>query len=92
MRRRINGLNGRDIFISFLKILAASSAMSAAAYASYYFLHSRLGAASFVMALVEVFIPITIGGIIFVAFAKLLRVTEIEKLYSIFSRKLGRSN
>jgi hypothetical protein len=41
---------------------------------------------------IEAFGPIAIGGVIFVGMAKLLGVTEIEKLYSIFKRKFGRAN
>ena len=92
MRRRISRLNGREIATSLVKILIASSAMAAAAYGSYYFIHARLGGAGIVRAAIEVFVPMALGGLIFVAFAKLLRVTEVEKLYSIFSRKFGRTN
>jgi putative peptidoglycan lipid II flippase len=92
MRRRIGRINGRDILVSFLKILAASTAMAAAAYAGYYFLHVQLGGAGFFKALVEVFVPILIGGIIFVGMAKLLGVTEIEKIYAIFKRKFAGAN
>ena len=92
MRRRISRLNGREIATSLVKILIASSAMAAADYGSYYFIHARLGGAGIVRAAIEVFVPMALGGLIFVAFAKLLRVTEVEKLYSIFSRKFGRTN
>jgi putative peptidoglycan lipid II flippase len=91
MRRRIKRLNGRDIFLSFVKVAIASAAMSATAYASYYFLHVRLGGRGFLYSAVEAFVPIGIGGLTFVGAAKLLRVTEVEKLYEILSRKLGRS-
>jgi hypothetical protein len=43
MRRRISGLNGREIFSAFIKIVIASAAMSAVCYASYYFLTNSLG-------------------------------------------------
>lgn len=92
MRRRIKRINGRDILVSFVKILLASTAMSVAAYASYYFLHTRLGGASFLYSALDVFVPMVVGGLIFISFAKLLRVTEIEKLYSIFARKFSRTN
>ena len=92
MRRRINRLNGRDIFISFVKIVIASAVMSALAYGSYYFLHGRFGGAGFTYRLIEAFVPIGIGGVAFVTVAKLLGVTEVEKVYAIFARKLGRSS
>ena len=92
MRRRIKRLNGRDIFISFVKIVIASALMSALAYGSYYFLHDRFGAAGFIYRLIEAFVPIAIGGVIFLAAAKILGVSEVEKVYAIFARKLGRSS
>jgi peptidoglycan biosynthesis protein MviN/MurJ (putative lipid II flippase) len=38
MRRRIFGLNGREVFAAFLKIAVAAAVMSAICYFSYYFL------------------------------------------------------
>ncbi len=92
MRRRIKRLNGRDILMSLIKILVASCAMSASAYAVYYFLHAWLGERSFLHSLVEVFVPMAVAALIFIGCAKLLRVTEVEKLYSIFARKFGRTS
>ena len=91
MRRRIKRLNGRDIFVSLVKIFIASALMSCIAYGSYYFLHSRLGGTAFVYKLIEALVPIAIGGVTFFAATKALRVTEIETVYKIFARKLGRN-
>jgi hypothetical protein len=40
--------------------------------------------------LVEAFVPIVLGGITFFITAKILRVSEIDKLTNAFRRKLGR--
>ncbi len=90
MRKRIKRLNGRDIIISFSKIAAASAILSAVSYASYRFLLERFGSAGFTLRLVEVFLPIALGGIAFVAIAKLLRVTELEQLFGAMRRKFAR--
>lgn len=90
MRRRIKRLNGREIFISFLKIAAASMVLSAVCYASYHFLFNRYGVGSFVTKLVEAFVPIVLGGIAFVVAAKILRVAELEQAFGMVKRKLGR--
>lgn len=90
MRRRIKRLNGRDIFTSFVKIIIASAAMSAAAYTSYYYLTNYFGDKSLLIRLVEAFIPIAVGGFAFVIVAKLLRVTELEQIVGALRRKLGR--
>ena len=92
MRKRISGLNGRDIFASFVKIVVASALMSAVCYSSYYFLTNSLGAKTLIVKLVEAFVPIALGGITFFVIAKILRVNEINKVYNTFARKLGRKN
>ncbi len=90
MRRRISGLNGREIFAAFIKIVIASAAMSAVCYVSYYFLTNSLGAKSLIVKLVEAFVPIALGGIVFFIAAKVLRIGEIDKLVGAIKRKLGR--
>jgi len=92
MRSRIKRINGRNIMTSFAKIALASAAMSAACYFSLQYLESQFPTRTFSVKFIEAFGPIAIGGLIFVGMAKLLGVTEIEKLYSIFKRKLGRAN
>ncbi len=88
MRRRIKRINGGEIFSALIKIVAASAAMSAVAYAVYYVLSRQLGTEGLSVKLIEAFVPIGIGGIVFVAAAKLLKVSEIDKLYNVFARKL----
>ena len=39
--------------------------------------------------MIEAFVPIVLGGITFVVAAKLLGVSELEKLYRTFARRLG---
>ena len=90
MRKRIKRLNGRDVLFSFLKIAGASAVLSAVCYASYHFLFNRYGAPTFTIKLVEAFLPIALGGIAFIATAKLLKVTELEQLFGVMRRKLGR--
>jgi putative peptidoglycan lipid II flippase len=91
MRKRISRLNGRQIFSAFARIALASAVMSAVCYFSYYFLHRQFGGGSFVYRLIECFAPIALGGIVFFAAAKILRIGEIDKLYNAFARKLKRA-
>jgi len=90
MRKRIAGLNGKEIISAFLKIAVASAVMSAICYFSYYFLTNFLGAKTLPVKLIEVFVPIALGGIAFVVVAKILRVSEIDKFFNTLKRKLGR--
>ena len=90
MRKRIKRLNGREILSAFLKIALASVAMSAVCYFSYYLLHRQFGGSGLIAKLIECFLPIGAGGVVFFIAAKLLRVKEVDKLYNAFARKLGR--
>ena len=64
--------------------------MSAVCYFSYHFLNTFLGAKSFSAKIIEALVPIALGGITFVIVAKLLRVSEVDKLFNTLKRKLGR--
>ncbi len=90
MRKRISGLNGREIFSAFVKIAIASVLMSAVCYASYYFLANYLGTKTFLIKLIEAFVPIGLGGITFIIAAKILGVKELNQIYNGLKRKLKR--
>lgn len=90
MRKRITGLNGKEITASFIKIAAAALVMSAVCYFSYHFLNHQFGAKNFAFKLVETFVPMALGGTAFFVAAKTLRVGEIDKLFNTLKRKLGR--
>ncbi|MGE3465703.1 MAG: murein biosynthesis integral membrane protein MurJ [Pyrinomonadaceae bacterium] len=90
MRRKINRVNGRDILSSLGRIVIASVAMSAVAYASYrgltaYFVDKHLW-----IRLIEAFVPIAAAGITFLVVAKLLRISELESAIRIVSARLRR--
>ena len=91
MRRRISRINGRDILASLVKVFVASAVMSAAAYGVYVLLHRSLGAAGFMIRLVETFVPIAIGGVAFIIAARLLGIEELRKITRAISGKLKRS-
>jgi len=91
MRKRISRIDGKDIIQSFLRIAAASALMSLVCYLSYRFLLNQFGVTGFSTKLIEVFVPIILGGITFVLAAKILRVSEINQLSNTFMRKLGRA-
>ena len=92
MRKRIGRIEGREIIAAFVKIAIASAVMSAVCYFSYHFLTRQFGTNGFSVKMIEAFVPIALGGIIFFIMAKILRVNEINKVYNAFARKLGRKN
>jgi putative peptidoglycan lipid II flippase len=90
MRGRIQRLNGREIFASFLKIAAASAVLSAVCYFSYRLMLDRFGLGTFAVKLAEALVPIALGGMAFVIAAKLLRVKELEQAFGLIRKKLAR--
>jgi putative peptidoglycan lipid II flippase len=89
MKRRIKRLNGRQVFDSFLRIALASLAMSVVCYFSYHLLTNYFAVKSLIIKLIEAFLPIALGGLTFLIAARLLRISELEKLTATFSRRLG---
>lgn len=88
MRRKIKRLNGREVFASFVKIVIASAIMSAVCYFSYRYLETFFGDKTLIVRLIEAFVPIALGGVMFLIMAKLLKIGEIEKVVSTFKRKV----
>jgi putative peptidoglycan lipid II flippase len=87
MRRKIKRIEGRQMVASFLRIAVASTLLSAASYGSYWFLATRFGTEGLVLRFIEVFIPIAIGGGVFMVAAKLLGVTELNQAYNNLSKR-----
>lgn len=92
MRKRLSGIDGREILSAFIKITIASAVMSTVCYFSYQFLLQRFGFETLLLKIIEAFVPIALGGIVFVVMAKILHIHEINKIYNAFARKLGRKN
>jgi putative peptidoglycan lipid II flippase len=90
MRRRINRLNGREIFASFVKIAAASAVLSAVCYVSYRLLIDGLGDQKFYLRVIDALVPIALGGLAFVVVAKLLRVKELEQAFGMIRKRFAR--
>jgi putative peptidoglycan lipid II flippase len=90
MRRKISRLNGKAIFLSFIKIAAASAVLSVVCYVSFHFLTNYFPKKPLSVKLIEAFVPIALGGIAFIVVAKILRVHEMEQAFASFRRKLSR--
>jgi putative peptidoglycan lipid II flippase len=91
MRHKVGRLNGRDILNSLGRVLIASAIMSAACYFSYITLKSYLVDRTLATRLLLALVPIGIGGLVFVATAKMLRIEELEKACAALTRKLRRN-
>jgi putative peptidoglycan lipid II flippase len=91
MRRKIKRLEGRRILSSFIRISLASAALSVTSYLTYTLLVQRLGEQGFRTHVIETFVPIATGGLVFLVAARLLRVREmnqaVEAVMSRFRRR-----
>ncbi len=87
LRRKIGRLEGRRILSSFLRISLASAVLSAASYFTYLWLARMLGEQGFHVRLLETFVPIAVGGLVFFIAARILKVKELDQaMQSILGR------
>ncbi len=90
MRRKIERIQARKIITSFIKIAIASAIMSVVCWFSYQYLTNYFGEKTFPIKLIETFVPIGLGGIVFLISAKLLGVSELNQFIDIFKKRLGK--
>jgi len=90
MRRKIKRLEGRRILASFTRIALASAALSIASYVTYLWLFRLLGGRGFGARLAEAIIPMAVGGIVFFAVARLLRVQELQQAIQAITGRFAR--
>jgi len=88
LRRRLAGLDERRVSIAFAKILAASAAMGIAARLTASWLAAMLPPTHFLLRAVELAAAITVGLIVLVAAARLLRLAEFDEAFSRVLRRL----
>jgi putative peptidoglycan lipid II flippase len=90
MRRKIKRLNGREVFGAVVKIVIASAVMSVVAYFSYRGLASYLDETRLSVLVAEVAVPMALAGLTFAAVAKLLRISELEKLTNALRKRFAK--
>ncbi|MEZ5308123.1 MAG: murein biosynthesis integral membrane protein MurJ [Pyrinomonadaceae bacterium] len=90
MRRKIARLEARKIISSFIRIAVASLVMSVVCWVTYRYLTTLAPTKPFLVKLYEAFVPIVIGGLTFVAMAKLLKVRELDQFQSLILKRFGR--
>ena len=91
MRKRIDGINGREVFTAVAKITAASAVMSVVCYYSYIYLTSLFASKVLTIRMLEAFVPIGLGGITFIIMSKVLGISEIDQIISTLKKKLRRA-
>jgi putative peptidoglycan lipid II flippase len=91
LRRKIGGIRGRDLMQSFLKSLTASLAMGGAILAIQPFVNllcSRIGFHGHLQAALLILSGMTLGGLVFIIVAWLLKMEELRMSINIVKRKL----
>lgn len=87
LRRKLGGVDGRRIVLSYLKLMVAIWPLIGFAYATHAIVDAVLGT-DFVASAVSLIIGAAGGGILYVVFARLLRVSEVQTLLSTVGSRL----
>jgi putative peptidoglycan lipid II flippase len=88
LRRRLGGLDERRVFIAFVKILAASIAMGAAARFAASWLATLLPSAHLIGRAVQLAGAIAVGVIVLIAAARILRLAEFDDAFARVVKRL----
>ncbi|HTM50064.1 MAG TPA: murein biosynthesis integral membrane protein MurJ [Bryobacteraceae bacterium] len=89
MRARVNGIHGRELLSTLVKVAAASLAMGAACYGSSHWVRQWLGIARWAR-LADLAISISLGVAVFYAAARALKVAELEMAWTAVAGPLAR--
>jgi putative peptidoglycan lipid II flippase len=90
MRRKLGGIEGRNLAATFIKVLAAASLMGAICYFTSRRIEGWLGAETLLARLVDVGVSVTLGIAVFFTTARLLGVGELEQLTASLRRRFLR--
>jgi len=89
LRQRIQRMHGRALAASVAKILCASAAMGLACYLSSRSVHHWLGARKLAQ-IADVAVSIPVGGLVYYALCRAMRVAELEAAWSALAAPLAR--
>ncbi len=89
LRRRIQRLHGRALAASVIKILCASAAMGCVCYLSSRGVHHWLGARKLAQ-IADLAISIPLGGLVYYALCRAMRVAELEAAWGAIAAPLAR--
>ncbi|WP_243723481.1 murein biosynthesis integral membrane protein MurJ [Actinomadura sp. 7K507] len=88
LRRKLGGMDGRRIIGGHLKLLVAIWPLVGFAYATHTISDALGSTGALVPALITLIIGSAGGGLLYLVFAKLMRVDEVQTAISTFARKL----
>ncbi len=88
LRRKLGGIEGRSLALTFIKVSIASAVMGAAAWQLSRLIAGYLGSDSLLSRLFNVGVAISTGLVIFYLAASILRVHELSMMTAAIQRKL----
>jgi putative peptidoglycan lipid II flippase len=88
LRRKLGGMDGRRIIGGHLKLLVAIWPLIGFAYAVHAVADAALGTDTLGPALITLVVGAGGGGLLYLVFAKLLRVDEVQATIATFARRL----
>ena len=91
IRRKLDGIEGRSLMVTFIKVLAASALMGVVCWFASGQLEIRLGTSSLLARTVAVGISVTLGVMIFYVAARILKVSELDKMAEAMRRRLRKT-
>lgn len=89
LRKRINGIDGKRIFVTLIKAGIASAIMGVLSWALYVKILTPLLPGGFAWTLINLSLSVCAGGLLFIVIGYLLKIEEISNLKKILSRKLS---
>ncbi len=92
MWRRLGGIEGKSLAVTFLKVLAAAVLMGGVCYLVSHQLEALLGTTGLLARLISVGLSVTVGIGVFFTVARLLGVSELQQLTAGLARRFGRRN
>jgi putative peptidoglycan lipid II flippase len=90
MRRKLGGIEGRSLFLTFAKVLSASLAMGAVSWFVSHQIETFFGNQTLFARLTDVGVSIAVGIAVFYFAASLLQVGELNQMTAALKRKFGR--
>jgi len=89
MRRKLDGIEGRSLFVVFIKVTLASAVMGVICWLVSSRIENYLSLEGLFARLINVGVSIAIGILVFYLVARLLKVSELTQLTGAFERKFG---
>ena len=90
LRKKLNGIEGWGLLLTFVKVTAAALLMGVVCYYVSAHLRQFLGHEKLIARILTVAISVGVGALVFAVSAKLMKVSELEKLTATLMRRFGK--